>query len=477
MNILAQYTFPAEKMHSAGGDSEKSVMDGVPVWIFPKRPAACSVAVESPAPPAGSTAAKITLRLLSQGNSKGTVLFSSELRQTEKIIRTAPVRSFVSETGAFSSVTLESCLLLDPEKPFQLTVTRRTGDGADTASDAMGLAEVKVEFFRVDDTASCVEDSPGYNSWPMCQTLGEKIVCTYSRGSEHNNFEPHRAVYARVSSDGGCSWEEEHLVCNTPQRGDVTIGKGLDEQGNMLLLVRHAGDDGFRHRLYRSADGKNFECVCDMDLPRDVIQITDIFHVPGVGMMALFFAGSYGPENNKYWGKLESSDNGSSWRFTVIEKELSKLQWPTEPSAVYLGEGKILVVARTESHEDSSRTAQFQIISTDHGRTWHKELTNITDVNISTPSLILDPDSGLVSCYYFYRGRGLLNRRTAEAEKIFNAPLLWPAPETVAAGSCEVCEAGNVNAVRLGSRHVLAYYSGAMPDTAIFVKTLSAPEK
>lgn len=320
-----------------------------------------------------------------------------------------------------------------------------------------------------------VAGPPGYNSWPMCQSVVKRIVCAWSRGTFHDIFEPGRAVFARVSPDGGKSWEEETQVCNTPGRGDVTVGKGLDEEGSMLLWVRHAGPEGFRHRLYRSSDGKDFVCIAEPELPLDLVQITDIFHLPGVGLTALFFGGSYGREGSHYWGKLTSTDNGSSWHSTVIEKNLPLAQWPTEPSAVSLGDGRILAVARTEIKEDSLGKAQFQLTSTDGGRSWRKAKTDITDVMISTPSLILDRDTGVVSCYYYHRGRGLLKRRTADARKIFDAPLNWSEPETVALGSCEVCEAGNVNAVSSPMGHVLAWYSGQMPSTAIYVKIVAPP--
>ena len=46
-----------------------------------------------------------------------------------------------------------------------------------------------------------VADSPGYDSWPMCQTMGKKIVCAWSRGSCHDIFEPGRAVFASGGTD------------------------------------------------------------------------------------------------------------------------------------------------------------------------------------------------------------------------------------------------------------------------------------
>lgn len=455
--------------------AEKGCTGGKEVFLFPKDSSESVAEFPLPSFPSGEWGLRITLKLLSNSTASDTAdVFSSEIICAGEKIKSAPVQSFVN-TGAeeFRFVTLESCLLPFQGSEGKVLITRRTNDAADTFQGASALVDAVFEFLPLPAPGIVVENSPGYNSWPMCQTLDEKIVCTYSKGSEHDVFEPHRAVYAKVSSDRGVSWSKEKLVCDTPGRGDVTIGKGLDEKGNMLLFVRHAGSDGFRHRLYRTSDGESFELLCDMALPLNLVQITDIFHVPGVGLVALWFAGSYGPAADKYWGKLVSSDNGVTWEYTVIEKELARNNWPTEPSAVYLGEGKILVIARTESHEDSTETAQFQLTSTDYGRTWRKERTNITDVNISTPGLLYDPETGEVCCYYFYRGRGILNCRKADARYIFDHPRNWSDPEIVTTGSKEVCEAGNVNAVQLGKDHLLSYYSGAMPDTAVYIKIVA----
>lgn len=455
--------------------AEKGVTGGKEVFLFPKGSSESVAEFSLPPFPAGERGLRITLKLLADSTAAdGADVFSSEVICGEEKINSAFVQSFVNAGDEeFRFVTLESFLLPLQAREGKVRITRRSADSADTWQGTSALAEVIFEFLPLPASGIVVENSPGYNSWPMCQTLGEKIICTYSKGSEHDVFEPHRAVYAKVSSDRGVTWSKENLVCDTPGRGDVTIGKGLDEKGNMLLFVRHAGSDGFRHRLYRTSDGENFELLCDMDLPLDLVQITDIFHVPGVGLTALWFAGSYGPAADKYWGKLVSSDNGASWECTVVEKNLDKNSWPTEQSAVYLGEGKILAVARTESHDDSTERAQFQLTSTDYGRTWRKERTNITDVNISTPGLLYNPENDEVCCYYFYRGRGILNCRRTKARYIFDRPRFWPAPEIVTTGSKEVCEAGNVNAVQLGNDHLLSYYSGAMPDTAVYIKIVA----
>ena len=50
-----------------------------------------------------------------------------------------------------------------------------------------------------DVRVSTVQDVPGYNSWPMVQAVGDRLVCAYSRGSAHTINEGKRGVFARTS--------------------------------------------------------------------------------------------------------------------------------------------------------------------------------------------------------------------------------------------------------------------------------------
>ena len=315
--------------------------------------------------------------------------------------------------------------------------------------------------------ARVVQDVSGYNSWPMMQALGGKLVCAYSRGKEHSIGEDARAVYARTSTDGGRSWTPETLVANTPGFGEVAVGKGLDADGAMLLWVRRVGTQWYQD-LYRTSDGVTFTLLATPKLAVRPMQITDIFAVPKVGLMALWFAGDYGDKPTNAWGTVTSSDNGASWTQTVIESGLPKAEWPTEPAAVYLGDGRILAIARTETGP-----TQFQLVSTDYGTTWRRARTNIGDVLASTPSLLLDAKTGRLSNYYYQRGQGLLRRRVVEPERVFDHPLDWPASEVVATGSAVTFDAGNVNATVIGDTHYLAYYSGKSPDTSVLVAEIT----
>ena len=322
---------------------------------------------------------------------------------------------------------------------------------------------------------SPVTTSSGYNSWPMIQAVGHKLVCAYSRGSGHTIAEGARAVYARTSTDNGKTWTPETLVANTPDQGEVAVGKGLDSTGAMLLWVRRIGTE-WHHDLYRTTDGATFTRIATPPLAVTPVQITDIFAVPTVGLMALWFAGEYNDDGpTRSWGTLTSADDGATWTQTPIETGLTRPDWPTEPSAVYLGNGRILAIARTEVSASSSAPTQFQIVSTDHGATWTRARTNIADIFASTPSLILDPETGLLSNYYYQRGKGILRRRVAHPDIVFANPQSWPPSHPIATGSQREWDAGNANATSIGSTHHIAYYSGQSPDTAILVSTLPAP--
>lgn len=317
-----------------------------------------------------------------------------------------------------------------------------------------------------------VQDAPGYNSWQMIQALGDRLVCAYSRGSAHTIDEGRRNVYARVSDDGGKTWGAESVVANSREYGEVTIGKGLDRDGAMLCWVRCWGGKKPHHELYRSRDGITFEKISTPELSPLPMQITDVFEVPGTGLMSLWFAGNYRNDAQKSWGTLVSADNGRTWTQHTVEKNLAKREWPTEPSAVHLGDGRILCIARSEG----GAKYQFQLTSLDGGKTWKKAKTNISDVLESTPSLIFDRKSGKLTNYYYQRRARKLKRRVVNAEWIFDRPLEWPESETIASGEePRAYDAGNVSATAIGGTHYPAFYTGSDSDTSVFVVPVPAP--
>ena len=368
-------------------------------------------------------------------------------------------------------LVLEPFYEANPALPMTLRIERENGDPRNSCRESSALLSVRIIPMRKPDDNITVQPAHNYNSWPFIQTIGNKLVCAYSRGSAHTINEPARGVYARTSADGGKTWTEETLISNEPDGGEVTIGKGTDSRGAMLVWVRCAGKN-WHHDLYRTEDGVRFNRIARIKPDPMPIQITDIFTVPGVGLMSLWFSGSYRNTPNNAWGTLVSTDDGKTWKQTVIESGLSKTEWPTEQSAVYLGGGRILAIARVEGGAKDSTRALFQLESEDSGKTWKRTRTNITDVLESTPSLILD--RGRLYLYYFQRGTGQLKCRAADPDLIRKNPLGWPAPEIAALGSREWHHAGNVNSVLYGNSHCLAFYSGNQKDTAVVVKMVPA---
>ena len=317
-----------------------------------------------------------------------------------------------------------------------------------------------------------VQDVPGYNSWQMIQAIGKRLVCAYSRGSAHTIHEGARNVYVRHSDDGGKTWSEESTVTDSAEYGEVTIGKGLDRDGAMLLWVRSWGGRKPHHDLFRSKDGVKFEKISTPELSPLPMQITDVFDIPGMGLMSLWFAGNYRKDAKNSWGTLLSTDNGRTWTQHTVEKDLPKSEWPTEQSAVYLGDGKILGIARSEG----GAKYQFQLTSTDGGKTWKKQKTNISDVRESTPSLVFDRERGILSNYYYQRGARQLKRRIVDAAWIFDRPQEWSEPQVLAVGAEErAYDAGNVSVTTIGNRHFPAFYTGSSTDTAVFVVPVAAP--
>ena len=91
-------------------------------------------------------------------------------------------------------------------------------------------------------------------------------------------------------------------------------------------------------------------------------------------------------------------------------------------------------------------------------------------MNASTPSLILDPNTGRLWNYYYHRGAKKMKRRIVDAEYIFDHPMEWPEPETLAEGhEKRSYDAGNVNATTFGGQHFLATYTGSENNTSVVV--------
>ena len=127
-------------------------------------------------------------------------VFAVQIDQPGQRSESAPVMTFPAGYDNNKRWVLDSCALIDFALPVVLTVRRLTDDPGDEFAGNCVVSRVIVTALQAPALPSIVENSPGYNSWPMCQSLNNLIVCAYSRGRAHNIYEPCRAVYARVMS-------------------------------------------------------------------------------------------------------------------------------------------------------------------------------------------------------------------------------------------------------------------------------------
>ena len=117
-----------------------------------------------------------------------------------------------------------------------------------------------------------VQDADAYNSWPMVQTMGSRLVCAYSRGSAHSIDEGGRGVFVRhsdgggrllavarseknsgplfqlVSSDNGRTWKK--LRTNVADVAESTPSLVRDDvTGDLTLYYYHRGAKKLKRRV------------------------------------------------------------------------------------------------------------------------------------------------------------------------------------------------------------------------------------
>ncbi|MCF0234379.1 MAG: exo-alpha-sialidase, partial [Thermoguttaceae bacterium] len=334
----------------------------VPVWSLSGGTIGQSVAATIPSLPSNCSGVKIEIIITteSETDADSTAVYRVHLAQPQpdRAIESSrvigpPVAAPLPDAPLQTRrILLESFYPVDPAAPLAIRIQREPGDPRDFFERPVGLIAVVATPLHSPPTGTVVQDvvenGMGYNSWPMIQAIGPKLVCVYSRGSAHTIDEDARRGFARTSSDGGQMWGPETLFADAPNFGEVAIGKGADSTGAALFWMRRVGPTGIEHDLYRTVDGAKFEKISTPTLNPMPMQITDVFAVPRVGLMCLWFAGDYSAAATQSWGTLVSADDGATWTQNVVESGLTKADWPKEKSAVSLGAGKIFALARTE---------------------------------------------------------------------------------------------------------------------------------
>ena len=114
---------------------------------------------------------------------------------TSRYVLGTPVRTALPAAPFYTrTIVLESYYEVEPNAPLCVRVQREPGDPADSFTRPTGLAMVKVTPLDAPAKPHVVQNVSGYNSWPMIQAIGEKLVCVYSRGTAHSIGEDARAV-------------------------------------------------------------------------------------------------------------------------------------------------------------------------------------------------------------------------------------------------------------------------------------------
>lgn len=314
----------------------------------------------------------------------------------------------------------------------------------------IGIDNVKNKGFHV-------TTDDGYNAFPFIGTVNNKLVCVYSIGKSHTD-NTNVDIFAKTSPNG-VIWSKAKKIISTENVRDTITGLGHDSFGVIYFWNRKGtpvnADCSFD--LYKTSDGINFTKKSSPVFDIKPSHIGDALHIPTVGVIS--FYNTYRANRNSY-GYVLTKDGGETWSQIEIASPTTQSDTPTEISGTYIGDGKILALGRSE---DSA--AMFQIQSSDFGKTWETKITNITDVYLSTPTLIYN-DDGYITVYYYNRADGKLKKRKAIASTVFESATSWGEPSNIASGSVGQ-DAGNANSVKFNNNIIVVYYSGTDTETSV----------
>lgn len=315
---------------------------------------------------------------------------------------------------------------------------------------AVGIDNIKNKEFHV-------TTDDGYNAFPFIGTVNNKLVCVYSIGKNHTD-NTNVDIFVKTSPNG-VIWSKAKKIISTENVRDTITGLGHDSLGIIYFWNRKGtpvnADCSFD--LYKTSDGIVFTKKSHLVFDIKPSHIGDALFIPTVGVIS--FYNTYRANRNSY-GYVLTKDGGETWSQIEIANPSTQSDTPTEISGTYIGNGKILALGRSE---DSA--AMFQIQSSDFGKTWETKITNITDVYLSTPTLIYD-DDGYITVYYYNRADGKLKKRKAIASTVFESATSWGEPSNIASGSVGQ-DAGNANSVKFNNNIIVVYYSGTDTETSV----------
>ena len=298
-----------------------------------------------------------------------------------------------------------------------------------------------------------------YTAWPFISVVNDKFICLYTRVNSHEDY--NSGVICAKTSDDGVLWEKEKIILSNGTTRTSVTGKGKSTNGKVMLFWVRTNETPTKYELYGITHDGIVSKIAAPTFDFGYGHIGDIIFVPNLGLMS--FYNTY--DTNRSWGIVVSADGGSTWTSTKIETCTANSECPVEISGAYIDNGKILAIGRKDI--DGNTRAQFQIQSSDYGKNWTKQYTNITDIALSTPSIIYNESTKEISNYYFQRGKALRVRKD-NVDNVWDNPTNWPESEIIAKGYGNMEDEGNVNATEYKGNHFITYYNGNSTRTGIY---------
>ena len=336
-------------------------------------------------------------------------------------------------------------------------IEKNSNDIKELNTQISNQADKLIDVFGIDTFKRrqlTITNKNKYSAWPMITSLNNKLYCIYTRVGYHEDYSS--SEICLKTSNNGVIWSDEKIIINNSNNRASLTGIGVIDN-KVAFLVR----TGSKYELYILDSNNNPFKISTLTTDFSYGHISNIISVPTVGLMA--FYNTY--ETNRRWGIFVSTDNGVTWTQKNIEIPTSNSECPTEISGVYLQDGKILAIGRKDIGGNTN--AQFQIQSSDYGNTWTKEYTNITDIALSTPSLIYNQNTNEISNYYFQRGTALRLRKN-NINDVWDTPTNWSNSEILADSGGHMEDEGNVNANEYNGSHFVTYYMGESNSTGIY---------
>ncbi len=159
----------------------------IPVWSLSGATVGQSVAGIVPGLPGGCAAVKVAIVVTTTDaatNPDHEDVYRVHLTQmmehapfTARYYQGNPVRTALPAAPFHTrTIVLESWYAVEPNAPLWARVQREPDDPADSFTRPTGLAMVQVTPLGALAKPQVVQDAHGYNSWPMIQAIGEKLV-------------------------------------------------------------------------------------------------------------------------------------------------------------------------------------------------------------------------------------------------------------------------------------------------------------